>query len=264
MTTAVDTAVILAAGVGSRLSSELDDRPKGLLVLGEAPIIEESICRLTRAGIERIVLVTGHMHDAYEEFACAFPGLVATAHNELYRESGSMYSLYCARDVLDGDFLLLESDLIYEQRALTEVLGSADDSCMLLSGWTHAGDEVFVSARDGRLVDMSKDRTALAEAPAGELVGITKVSAALFRHMKDFAAEAFRRSLMVDYETDCLVGVASLHPVACRVAEGLLWAEIDDPGHLARARASVYPAICARDAGLEPCGQTSALSAPRA
>lgn len=255
MTTAVDTAVILAAGVGSRLSSELDDRPKGLLALGDEPIIEESICRLTRAGIERIVLVTGHMHGAYEEFASAFPGLVTTAHNELYRESGSMYSLYCARDLLDGDFLLLESDLIYEQRALSEILG-ADESCVLLSGWTHAGDEVFVSAREGRLVDMSKDRTALSEPPVGELVGITKVSAALFRHMKDFAAEAFRRSLMVDYETDCLVGVAPLHPVACRVAEGLLWAEIDDPGHLARARASVYPAICARDAGLEPYGQT--------
>lgn len=247
MTATVDTAVILAAGVGSRLSSELDDRPKGLLVLGERPIIEESVAKLSRAGIERVILVTGYMRSAYEEFARTFPGLVTTTHNELYRESGSMYSLYCARDQLDCDFLLLESDLIYERRALTEVLDCDADSCVLLSDWSHSGDEVFVYVRDGRLVDMSKDRASLPDAPTGELVGITKVSAELFRHMEAFAGNAFRQDLMVDYETDCLVGVAPLHPVRCRVAEGLLWAEIDDPGHLARARQSVYPAIRARD-----------------
>jgi len=247
VTATVSTAVILAAGVGSRLASELDDRPKGLLVLGEQPIIEESVRRLARAGITRIILVTGHLSSAYEEFARDFPQLVTTTHNERYRDSGSMYSLYCARQHLDCDFLLLESDLIYEGRALTEVLDCEAESCVLLSDWTCSGDEVFVSVDDGRLLGMSKDRASLSEAPTGELVGITKVSSSLFRHMEAFAANAFRRDLMVDYETDCLVGVAPLHPVGCRVAEGLLWAEIDDPGHLARARAAVYPAIRSRD-----------------
>jgi choline kinase len=247
MSAKVDTAVILAAGMGSRLRRELDDRPKGLLMLGDKPIIEESVLKLATAGVRRIVIVTGHMRGAYEEFARSFPELIVTVNNDVYDESGSMYSLYCAREHLESDFLLLESDLIYEQGALTEVLACEDDSCVLLSDWTHSGDEVFVSTRDGRLVDMSKDRNSLADAPAGELVGITKVSAGLFRRMEAFAADAFTRSLMVDYETDCLVGVASAHPIACRVVEGLLWAEIDDPEHLARARQTVYPAIRARD-----------------
>ncbi len=239
----IDTAVILAAGMGSRLSSALDDRPKGLIVLGEKPIVEESIVRLARAGIERVVLVTGHMRTAYEDFVESLGGLAVTVHNERYRDSGSMYSLYLARDLLDGDFILLESDLIYEERALQEVLAHEADSCVLLSDWTESGDEVFVSVRDGQLAEMSKDRAALAEPPVGELVGITRVSAGLFRHMTEFAESAFRRDLMVDYETDCLVGVAERHPIACRLVEGLLWGEIDDPAHLARARETVYPAI---------------------
>ena len=45
-------------------------------------------------------------------------------HNPDYADSGSMYSLYCARDVIDEGFLLLESDLIYESRALDVLLGS--------------------------------------------------------------------------------------------------------------------------------------------
>jgi choline kinase len=243
----VDTAVILAAGMGSRLASEVDDRPKGLMVLGDKPIVEESLDKLARAGIERVVIVTGHMRDAYEDLARSRDGLVVTAHNPVYSSSGSMYSLYCARDLLDGDFLLLESDLIYEQRALTEALRCEADSCILLSDWTRSGDEVYVSTRDGNLVEMSKDPEVLTEPPTGELVGITKVSAELFGHMKRYASEAFQRDLMVDYETDCLVGVASRHPIACHLVEGLLWAEIDDPAHLARARTSVYPAIRSRD-----------------
>jgi choline kinase len=239
----VQTAVILAAGMGSRLSSELDDRPKGMMALGEKPIVEESIWRLRSAGVERVVIVTGHMSEAYERLSRSLGGWVVTVHNELYRESGSMYSLYLARHLLDGDFLLLESDLIYEDRALRELLACEADSCVLLSDWTRSGDEVYVAVRDGRLTGMSKDPASLSEAPVGELVGITKVSHELFGHMKRFAEDAFQQSLMVDYETDCLVGVASRHPIACRVVNGLLWGEIDDPSHLARARDSVYPAI---------------------
>jgi len=97
------------------------------------------------------------------------------------------------------------------------------------------------------LVTMSKDRTALGSEPAGELVGISRISRELFEIMLDYSEDVLRSTLDVDYETDCLVGVAAHHPIPCRVAEGLLWAEIDDPDHLARARTSVYPAIRARD-----------------
>ena len=151
MSARVDTAVILAAGMGSRLASEVDDRPKGMMVLGDKPIVEESLDKLVRAGVERVIVVTGHLSDAYEELARAHPGLVTTVHNPVYSTSGSMYSLYCARDLIEGDFLLLESDLIYEQRALTEALDGGSDSCILLSDWTRSGDEVYVSTRDGNL-----------------------------------------------------------------------------------------------------------------
>jgi 2-aminoethylphosphonate-pyruvate transaminase len=63
------TAVILAAGMGIRLGSELTDRPKGFLELGDRPIIEESVQRLSDAGIERIVIVTGYGAEHYEKLA---------------------------------------------------------------------------------------------------------------------------------------------------------------------------------------------------
>jgi choline kinase len=242
---AVSSAVILAAGMGTRLRGELEDRPKGFLEFGDRPIISESIERLAGAGIDDIIIVTGHCGAHYEKLAAESDGLVRTVHNDRYADSGSMYSLYCARDLIDADFLLLESDLIYEPRALAALLTHAADNAVLLSGPTHAGDEVYVETRDGQLIAMSKERTTLGEV-AGELVGISKVSADLFDVMKRISAAAFASSLHFDYETDCLVAAAAERAIVCPVVKDLVWGEIDDPTHLQRARNTVYPEILRR------------------
>ncbi len=247
-------AVILAAGMGTRLKEHGRGLPKGFVALGSRPIIEESLLRLRRAGVQGVLIVTGFCHTAYEELASRYEGWVTTAHNPEFANSGSLYSLYCARDHIDADFFLLESDLIYEQRAL-EVLGAmSEPDVVLVLGPTGAGDEVYVGARDGRLVDMSKNPAALGSGIAGELVGISKISRSLMEHLVAFSAPAFRSSLQLDYETDGLVAAARQRPITCSLVPDLLWAEIDDEAHLERARRKVYPAICARDgeAGV-PC-----------
>jgi len=253
----VRSAVILAAGQGQRLRSEVEGYPKGFLRLGERPIVEESILRLLAAGIEDVLIVTGYAAEHYEALAQAYPGRLRTVHNADYARSGSMYSLYCARGLVDGPFLLLESDLIYEPRALQVLLAQPAGDALLLSGPTGAGDEVHVEAPGGRLHAMSKDRASLGSEVAGELVGISRISAGLFALMLRIAAQAFTQSLRFDYETDCLVAAARERPIACLRVDDLLWGEIDDPAQLHRARAGLYARIAALDAGLRsgvaPC-----------
>lgn len=239
-------AVILAAGRGTRLHDEVRDYPKGFLRVGSEPIIAESIARLAAAGIDDVVIVTGHCAGHYEALAADSGGLVRTVHNARFADSGSMYSLYCARELASGPFLLLESDLVYEPRALAVLLAHPGPDALLVSGPTGAGDEVWVAVRDGCLVDMSKRREALVGEVAGELVGITRVSTDLYREMLAIAEMAFRDSLRFDYETDCLVRAAARRPIACPVIPDLVWGEIDDPSHLRRVRESVYPAVAAR------------------
>jgi 2-aminoethylphosphonate-pyruvate transaminase len=242
----IDTAVILAAGRGTRLAGEVADRPKGFLAVGERPIVEESIARLQAAGIRRVVIVTGHLGDHYEGLAQRLGPAVTTVHNPEYAVSGSMYSLFCARDQVAGDFLLLESDLVYEPRALATLLAHPGPDAILLSGPTGAGDEVWVETDSaGCLVAMSKRLADLGSA-AGELVGISRISAPLYRAMQAIAARAFASSLRYDYETDCLVAAARERPIACPVVPDLVWGEIDDPGHLRRVREQVYPVVSGR------------------
>src|SRR5688572_10865310 len=147
----VRNALILAAGMGVRLRELGRETPKGFLRLGERSIVEESLERLRAEGIERVVIATGHHAERYEELRRARPALVETAHNPLYATSGSLYSLWCARELLEDDFLLLESDIVFERRAPREALAHAAPDVLLVSGPTGAHDEVWVETRVGEL-----------------------------------------------------------------------------------------------------------------
>lgn len=238
----IKLAVILAAGMGTRLKQLGISQPKGFIKLGDRPIIEESITKLLNCGIERIAIVTGHLAEFYEELKTHYPQVV-TIHNPLYASSGTMYSLYCARELIDSDFLLLESDLIYEDRSLPIVLNFPQDNVVLLSGKTNAGDEVYVETRGDTITAMSKNPSTLNRPATGELVGICKISLPLFERMISYASSKFETSFKVDYETDALVCVAQSYPVYYTAIADLLWAEIDDSHHLRRAKEQIYPNI---------------------
>lgn len=233
----IQIAVILA-GMGVRLNEIGQSIPKGFLQFGNQSIIEESIERLQHSGIQKIIIITGHLPEFYERLKERYPQLV-TVHNSQYAKSGSLYSLYCARKLVGHDFLLLESALIYEQRALETVLAFPKDNVILLSGTTNAGNEVYVETSGDTIVAMSKNRIDLGDPIAGELVGISKISQPLFHKMLQQAERMFETTLKVDYESDGLVAVAQSYPIYYTVINDLLWAEIDDKQHLLRAHQQI-------------------------
>ncbi len=120
---------------------------------------------------------------------------------------------------------------------------------MLLSGPTGSHDEVFVAARAGRLIGMSKDRRQVEPDLAGELVGICKISRTLLAAMLDAAERLSAKAghCRFHYETNALVAAAAATPVYCHLVPDLVWTEIDDAAHLERALALIYPGVSARD-----------------
>ena len=233
--------------MGMRLKERGKKTPKGCMRLGDKSIMEESVLRLLAVGIERIVIVTGHLAQQYEPLQLKYKRSVQLVHNPHFADSGSMYSLYCARHLVDETFLLLESDLVYERRALTTCLEHPSDNVVLLAGFSKTSDECFVETENGNLVAISKNRQSLEAEVRGELVGISKISPALFSVMLDVAERRFNTSRHVDYETDCLVEAAREVPISCPVIEDLVWCEIDDESHLNRSRDVIYPIVQAKD-----------------
>ena len=145
-------AVIVAGGMGTRLKEMTEFMPKGFIELGGLPIVEQSVRKLFAAGVEEIIIGTGHCAEWYERFAARYPGVVLV-RNENFAATGSMGTLACCAPLVKGDFLLLESDLIYDSVALHALINESRRDVLLASGPTSSGDEVWLLAdREGCLL----------------------------------------------------------------------------------------------------------------
>ncbi|MBI3492920.1 MAG: phosphocholine cytidylyltransferase family protein [Acidobacteria bacterium] len=229
-----------------RLRSVVDARPKGLIEIDGETLVGRSVRNLRDAGIDEVTIVAGYCADQYERFAARRPG-VRIVLNERFATAGSMASLARALDPGDEaacDVLVLESDIVYEPRALTPILASSSPDATLLSGPTGAGDEVWVCAPEGRLETMSK-RAADLPSIAGEFVGITRLSAPgaqlMLRAFAEFVAASGHERM--DYETGALVAVGVTRAIATLLVPDLVWGEIDDERHFARVSRVVWPRL---------------------
>ena len=100
----------MAGGLGSRLGSITKDMPKGFIEIDGMPIIEQSVRKLIANGIEEIIIGTGHCSEHFKGLAEKYK-IIKLVKNERYSETGSMGTLACCAPYVNGDFLLLESDL---------------------------------------------------------------------------------------------------------------------------------------------------------
>ncbi|WP_407151191.1 phosphocholine cytidylyltransferase family protein [Bradyrhizobium sp. ORS 86] len=114
-------AVILAAGVGSRLQPLTDLRPKPLVEVNGTPILHNALRNLEAVGVEEVTLVVGYRKDAIQ-YACdrRFGAIeINYVESSAYDRTGSAYSLWLARrTLLSGDCYLLEGDVFFEEDAL--------------------------------------------------------------------------------------------------------------------------------------------------
>lgn len=101
-------ALILAAGLGSRLQG---DQPKPLTIVAGEALIDRTIGGLRRAGVERIVVVTGYEAERVQAHLEAHWPDVATVFNPDF-EKGNGLSVLCARDHVGEEFILAMADHI--------------------------------------------------------------------------------------------------------------------------------------------------------
>ncbi len=243
----IKTAVILAAGLGSRLNERTELLPKSFLNVGGRRLIDMSLEKLVNAGITQIFIGTGHCSEAFVELQAAFPQLVLI-HSPLYKTTSSMYTLYNMRLQLREPFLLLESDLLYDDEALRLLLNYEADNVILGSDLTPYGDEVFLETdENGILTGVSKVRDHL-ERVESVLVGISKISSAGYEKLCQTFETIMEAEPKIDYE---IVMARARETVSFEVLNkpGLIWCEVDDEQDLIRARTEVYPGILAHTRG---------------
>lgn len=228
----------MAAGLGSRFGKYTEMIPKGFVEFKGKPMVVRSIETLIDCGIERIVIGTGWHKESYEVLKERFPQ-IECVYSPKYAETNSMYTLFNCREAIgNDDFLLLESDLVFERRAISDLIACPYDSAMLIAPVTKFQDQYYVQMNErSELVNCSTDETAIR--PSGELVGIHKLSNSFYRICADEYSKIAVDKPKLGYEFQLLDISQRITPMNVLKIEGLQWYEIDDPADLAFAESHV-------------------------
>ena len=241
----IKTAVILAAGMGNRLKTITQAKPKGFIPVNNKTLIEISIAKLFSSGIGKVIIGTGYLSKFYEKLSND-NNQIECVRNINFENTGSMFTLYNLKSKISGDFILLESDLLYEKRGIRILIEDRHADIILSSEKTGSGDEVYIEVDKGNnLINLSKNQSDLNNIYS-ELVGISKISYPTFLSMCDFAEKEFKLKPKLDYEY-ALVGISKKVPVFVKKVEGYIWAEVDDGNHLKRMQNEILPKIEERE-----------------
>jgi choline kinase len=178
-------AVILAAGIASRLRPLTDNTPKCLLKVADKTILELTIDNIIANNIDDIIIVTGYLEEQIKNFVSAkYPHLnVIYIYNEVYSSTNNIYSLWLAKDKLLGDeMLLMDSDIIFDKNIIAKLLASGHENCLALKRHNVQDEEIKVKAdKNGRVLEIGKE-VKLNEA-IGESIGIEKFGAATLKKL---------------------------------------------------------------------------------
>jgi len=239
-------AIILSAGQGRRLLPLTASLPKCLLEVAGRTILEWQIDTLTQAGINDILVVTGYGADKVDALVrkqySDVP--VRTLYNARYATTDNLVSCWHARFEMDGDFLLLNGDTLFEAAVLSMVLECPDAPVTVTvnSKESYDSDDMKVILDHRRLLRIGKQLPT--DQVQGESIGLIR--------FKGEGPDIFRKALEAAVQKPESTGrwylsvidslADKMEVMTCSIT-GKAWCEIDYPEDLKQAESIMAPFI---------------------
>ena len=145
----IDTAVILAAGPGSRLLPHTAHAPKCLTRIGGYPILQYQMAALRECGVANVVIVVGYLSHCVREFVDDGVVLVENAH---FASTNSSYSLWLAREHMRNGYVHLNSDLLFEPAMLQTLLDAPSANAVIVDSCVRPGSDMMKAQMEGRRI----------------------------------------------------------------------------------------------------------------
>lgn len=231
-------ALILNSGMGSRMGVLTQEHPKCMTELTATDtIVSRQLRQLVEIGVTEVVMTTGRFDQVLTDYCRSLdlPLTLTFVHNPEYRDTNYIYSIYCAREQLDDDLLLMHGDLVFENRALDAVL-ACPDSCMAVSAALPLPEKDFKAVvRDGRIekVGIEFFDSAVAAQPLYKLnrADWQVWLAAIVRFIEGGRRRCYAENAFNEVSADCRIVPVDVGTLLC--------GEIDTPEDLAVVSARV-------------------------
>jgi L-glutamine-phosphate cytidylyltransferase len=245
---AINKAIILAAGNGSRLRPLTNDRPKCLLDVDGHPLIDHQLDALRPLGVTDVVVVVGYCGAQIRRHV---GGAARYVENVRWASTNSLYSLWLARDELGSGALILNSDVLAPNALFERLVHSpAPDAVLVQRGSGFEAEDMKVMLRGVEVVDFGKDLPP--ERAHAHNVGVAKFSVAGGRRLAECLDLLVAHGHDNDWVPVAFRAFASEWPLIAVATDGLPWIEIDYAADLDRARLVVQPAIRALGVAVSP------------
>lgn len=236
-------AIILAAGFGNRMRPLTDTVHKTLLKIGDESIIERIINGLHSSGITDIVVVTGYHADELTQFLLSRYGHQINftfVNNHRYRETNNIYSLALAFNAIEinDDILLIESDLIYENRIIEKIINTPYPNAALLDKYRSGMDGTVVSVANGIVTNIIPPHLQDEKFDFSDKYKTLNI----YKFSKEFCNKNFRQLLtyytkVIDDNCyyELILGILIYiqeEVIHAEILNGEEWSEVDDPNDL--------------------------------
>ncbi len=232
----MNTAVILAA------RKERDsDMPYPLIqIKGEVCLLNRTMSLLKDEGFDNIIIVVGYHAESFEPFVQDGVRLV---RNENYSHTASMASLALAAPYVKDDFLLIESDVIFEKQLLRKLVTTSKKNCLTLVNECGNGDEALVETDGGFIIKVSKDLHQLNKID-GEMIGVSKISLDTYKKM--LSRWESNANLRLNYEYLFLDCTREYERQYIKMPD-LVWCEVDNASDFAYLKDTLYSRLCRKE-----------------
>ena len=248
--TAPKRAIIFAAGMGSRLGSYTKGLPKTLLNLGGLTIFDRAVIGLDKIDIKEIVVVTGYETEKLESHALGISRKLVQdrirfefiLNSDL--DIGNIYSFWLARSKMTEDFILLNSDVVFDYRILEILKKSQQTSALVIDKGKRLGEEEMKVLLDKMSVVKDISKVLDPSAAHGEYIGILKMNPEAANQVLVKVSELLEKRKFPLYYEDAFKLVAQRQDClfACST-EGLAWTEIDTVDDMNYAKSIIMPQI---------------------
>jgi len=227
-------AIILAAGVGRRLSDSVTEHPKCLLNLGGRTLLDRMLDALVAVGVPEVVIVVGHLGEQIQAATASRPN-VRTLVNPDYRK-GAVVSLWTAREELDEEVVIMTADVLFPPDLLRRLVESPHPDCVLLDPTSaDDGEAQMLMAREGRVHDIARGLRGDFDL-RGEYVGFMKLSPDGARTLRRLLEETLAAGGDVTEPEQVFPALMREREIRYERTDGFSWVEIDFREDLERAR----------------------------
>lgn len=218
-------AIILAAGMGVRISRFIDEKPKCMVDIGGTTLIEYTIDLLRKHGVNQIVVVVGYkaerIMDVLKDQNVEF------AYNPFFDVTNGIASMWFAREYLDNseDTIVMSGDVYLESDIVKTLIGLDKNPVLLADSSRIIEADYRYNYENGVLKKYGKDLTV--EETTGECLGVAKLGAGFVGHYKEHLIQMINAQCHSVWWENVLYDLSANENIYVHDIAGSFWAEVD-------------------------------------